>query len=251
MNRRGYTLMEVLLAIGLIAMLAGAANAFFWQLLGARSRLVGSAQGEAAIAALLNRLEDDLTSAIAGDAKLGAGIRGDAGSIRVLSRGRWLDAGANVAPTDLVSAEYSFSEEAGELRARRWAVLVATSEPALETVAVDVRMIRFRYFDGREWRDSFDSTRELPAAIEVSVWLGPPLPSDDAAPADFDTKVAESEFEESRGNPSDQRGDRPDPASASRQPHDQVELDERLGAPDRVRVIVVPDGPGSAWRQTR
>lgn len=257
MTRRAYTLIEVLLALGLIAMLSGAAYTFFWQLLGARTRLVRDARTHAAVASLFQRLEDDLTGAIAGDPRLGAGIRGTATDLRILSRGRWLDQAAaegaggeggaegsgvtrgGVAPTDLIASEYAFSPEAGELRARRWPISSANSEPpALEPVAGDVRSLRLRYFDGREWRDEFDSAsaKDLPAAIEVSVWLGPPLPSDDRQPASA-----------SRQTPPPTRGAQPD----DRRPSRARDADERLGPPDRVRVIVVPDGPGAAWRQSQ
>ncbi|MBL9032225.1 MAG: prepilin-type N-terminal cleavage/methylation domain-containing protein [Phycisphaerae bacterium] len=263
MTRRAYTLIEVLLALGLIAMLSGAAYTFFWQLLGARTRLVGDARTHAAVASLFQRLEDDLTGAIAGDPRLGAGIRGTPTDLRILSRGRWLDAGGagasgaagtdgteggalapadagrgGVAPTDLIASEYAFSPEANELRARRWPITASAPEPpALEPVAGDVRALRFRYFDGREWRDEFDSAsaKDLPAAIEVSVWLGPPLPADDRQPASV-----------SRQTPPPTRGEQPDDRRRPR----ARDADERLGSPDRVRVIVVPDGPGAAWRQS-
>jgi hypothetical protein len=105
--------------------------------------------------------------------------------------------------TDLQGCEISVA--AGTLSARR----LSQSPGGLEVIAEGVERVRFRYFDGREWLEKFDSaaTGELPVAIEASLWFG-------EAPA---------------------ASDPPEPEEAPR-------------APDRTRVMVVPDGPVAAWK---
>jgi hypothetical protein len=45
-----------------------------------------------------------------------------------------------------------------------------------ELLAPEVTDIQFRYFDGSEWLDQWDSTEQngLPVAVEVTVWLPRP-----------------------------------------------------------------------------
>lgn len=119
-------------------------------------------------------------------------------------------------------------------------------------MAEGVSALRLRYFDGRSWRDSFDSKAagDLPVAVEVALWFRRPG-DPPAAPA----------IEEESGPPTDEAevewdGEDPfalpvsfdDPTGWE----DEVEpsdLPER--EPDRVRVIIVPDGPSAAWRESR
>ncbi len=79
-------------------------------------------------------------------------------------------------------------------------------EGTFEVVTSGVQLLRLRYFDGRAWLESFDSaaTGTLPVAVEAALWFG-------------EVPEGENELE--------------------------AETEVRR-APDRLRVIVVPDGPG-------
>ncbi len=92
-----------------------------------------------------------------------------------------------------------------------------------------------RYVDGKEWKQSFDSVGAgaLPVAVEVAVWFGAPKADPGAAkPATRGGAVEKSEDD-----------------GAARQETDAATVPSR--EPDRLRVIVVPDGPVASWKESR
>ena len=205
-RRHAFTLVEVLLSIGLILALAASLFAYIHGLVEQRTRLVLVADQQAAAAALFEELESDLATTFAADASGDAGVKGDGSSITVRCRavpGR-TGTGAVTDFGDLLGSEMRFSS--GKLSARR----LGKSQRALETVASGIERLRFRYFNGVEWLETFDSaqTGELPVAVEAALWFG-----ETTAPND-------------------------EPANSS----------EVLREPDRLRVMVVPDGPVTAWK---
>jgi prepilin-type N-terminal cleavage/methylation domain-containing protein len=231
-RRRGFTLVEVLLAIALIAMLSGSVFAFLWSLVGRRDVLHGRAVEAAAGDAFINRLESDVPCAIAGDDDAGPGIVGTSASLKLLTRGVWLPASARErAAGDLQVAEYRFDASAGVLRGRRWAA--GASAPEFETISDHVQRVRLRYSDGAKWLDSFNSgsAGALPVAIEVAVWFGG---------AGSGTSGGAS-ASPAGGNAV--RGTVQATPSAS--------VPAPSSEPDRLRVIVVPDGPETAWKEAR
>lgn len=165
--RRGFTVMEVLLALGLGAMLAGAVTAFAWRTASSQRALALVAADAQGADTLLDRLEADLLGAIAGDARRGAGVLGTATRLRVLTRGVDLADGGTA---DLQEAVYEF------IGPMLWLARGPAGEPG-ERHALSARALRarFRYFDGRTWGTSFDSaaTGRLPAAVEVALWFEP------------------------------------------------------------------------------
>ena len=84
---RGFTLLEVLIAIALVGVLLGSMFAFMHELLQSRSRAMQYTARQLAAATLIDRIESDLAVCIVGDATLGAGIRGDDTQLSILSRG--------------------------------------------------------------------------------------------------------------------------------------------------------------------
>lgn len=170
-HRRGFTVMEVMLALALGAMLAGALMSFVWRMSSQQRALALAASDSQGADALLDRLEADLLGAIAGDARRGAGVQGSATRLQLLTRGVDLgDGGA----TDLQRAVYEFIGPMMWLA--RGPVDGAGAEGG-ERHALSARAMRarFRYFDGRSWVLSFDSKSagRLPAAIEVALWFEP------------------------------------------------------------------------------
>jgi len=205
-GRRGFTLIEVLIALSLILFLSASLMSYLFSLMERRDVLMSTAAQQSAAGAVFEQLEQDLATTFAADSAGNAGVKGDATGITVRCRGTNLMA-RDADLTDLQGCEINLGE--GVLNARR----LSKSPGAFETFAEGVERLRFRYFDGREWLDEFDSaaTGELPVAIEASVWFGEfgesAVASDAAAPAD-----------------------------------------ETPRAPDRTRTMVVPDGPVAAWK---
>lgn len=237
MNRtRGFTLLEVLLALGLIAMLAGGVMGFMLTLLhrrdGMSKHLIDAQSG----AALLDRIESDILCGMAGDGGAGAGISGTTTSLRVLTRGVALPIepgmlGASKAG-DRQGSEYVFDAASGVLRARRWMSGEETPAGEFEVVSDHLEAVRLSYFDGETWLGSFDSAAadNLPVAVEVALWFGTPQPPEDGPAASAEP----SDTTDTAG------------ASVAAKPPAPPRRE-----PDRLRVIVVPDGPVTSWKEAR
>lgn len=231
--RAAFTLVEVLLALALAAMLLGGVAAYLWQVREGRDRLarISARIGETGV--LVESLEQDLLGVVARAPGLGSGVRGTSTGLRLATRGVWFEiAGtgesevpgdrarshATMGEGDLQASEYTFDADAKRVLGRRWSLEPGRSPPPMQVIAEGVRRVRFRYHDGREWLDQFDSTgprpaaaagdgeEGLPVAIEVAVWFEETVPG--------------------------------------REPP------ERWPEPDRLRVMSVPDGPVAAWART-
>jgi type II secretory pathway pseudopilin PulG len=249
-QRGGFTLFEVIVAIAMILALLGIMFNVASDLLEARSRLHEITARQRAATTVIDRVEADLATCLVADGRAGAGVVGDARSLRVLSRGVSLAEagapGAVVGAGDLQVAEYRFDADRRVIEGRRrsWSAR-SSPPPAFTALGGVVHQASFRYHDGLAWRDEFDSLRErrLPHAVEVAVWF-------DAPPG-----------EEPVGDPL--TVDEVNPDRAEREPEFLPTFDEeavamnpdRLGlspaAPDRVRVILILDAgstgqPGSS-----
>ena len=225
MRARAFTLLEVLLTLGLIGMLAGSIFGFMWNVTRVRDAMSSESRDAQAGAALMERIEGDILCGLAGDEGVGAGIAGTATTLKVLTRGIALPGGAGTAAEqDLQWSEIMLDRSAGVAKGRRGTL---GGQAEFEVITEHLAWGRLRYFDGREWLASFDSLKAdgLPVAIEVALWFGPAWKPSDALEQGSDSA-------ESAGNGTS-RG-----ASA--------DAPER--APDRLRIIVVPDGPVAAWR---
>lgn len=230
MKRRGFTLLEVLIAIALMSMLLGSLFAFLHDLLQSRSRALEYTARQLAAATLIERVEAELASCLVGDVTSGPGVKGDAASLAILSRGvavHLAEGGLESGVLgDLQQSEYRFVDEVGEIEVRR---MTPWARPAPAFVSVGpVHRLRFRYHDGTGWSDSFDSLAagRLPEAIEVAVWYHP-WPGEQEitpqAPAERLTFDATGAFDD----------------AAYAQQSDLDTFDEPR--PDRFRVIVIPD----------
>jgi prepilin-type N-terminal cleavage/methylation domain-containing protein len=175
MTRRGLTLLEVLIAIALIGGLLAAAFSFLFNLLDSRRATLDILAQHRAANYLIECIEADLFTAIAGDASVGAGVQGDAHSLRILTRdvpARLADRGAlsGDAFTDLLRAEYRFTG-----RRIEFSRAIPTAPPQDDASQFEgaITTVRFRYYDGSRWRDSYDSAQSgaLPVAVEVAVWF--------------------------------------------------------------------------------
>lgn len=252
-RRAGFSLFEALLALVLIASLSGVVFTFLFNLGRQRTALDSEAASLQGAEALFDAVETDLNAAIAGDAAAGAGVDGDETSLRLLTRQvapPMPGAGVPLA-ADLQGVSYSFDERTGEIEARRWSEIDPSSE-ASSIIATNVERVRLRYFDGRSWSASFSSLGGggLPVAIELAVWFGgssgavggldaagarraPPPDPDAIGGFDPDDPTAELFG---------------DPMAEGFEDELPEETGEPLPPPDRVRTIVIPDGPIAAWR---
>jgi type II secretory pathway pseudopilin PulG len=222
MRRGAFTLLEVVLCLALAAALAGGIVGFLLGLVSQREAIVQISSRQQGASALLEHIENDLAGGLVGDERVGAGVVGTPSSLVLLTRGVWMPRSA--APEgmidDLQGAEYAFDRETGVVRARRWAG--GEDEPdEPELICSGVRLARFRYFDGESWSGSFDSLRrgQLPVAVELAIWFG------DAEGAGASGALRGGFGEGGAGLPSRE--------------------------PDRVRLMIVPDGPVTSWMEGR
>jgi prepilin-type N-terminal cleavage/methylation domain-containing protein len=194
---RAFTLIETLLALALVALLSGSVFGFLFSLAERRRDLDRVVHREEGASVLCEQIEAGLLCALVGDATIGPGVKGDGGSIRIVSRGVRLPSGKAGAKgaTDLVASEFRFDAGSGQVRAKRWEV--GQSEPDAEVLIEHVRSLKIRYRDGDEWVESFDSVarNRLPGAVEVSLWFG------DAAPASKDDEPAKEKVVDAQATP--------------------------------------------------
>lgn len=248
---RGFTLFEIMLAIALLVALSSTLFSFMLNLMSRRDRLIEASRDGRSGSSLIERLENDIFGAIAGDATIGAGIDGGENRLTLLTRTVNVPSGPDEldwALGDLQSARYVFDDASSEVRTVRRAIVPggSVSEADDEVVSSRVRRLRFRYHDGQTWLSSYNSLQRngLPVAIEVAIWFGdpPPRPALDAdspgsagdeTPLQFGADFPEEPF-----------------IDAGQTIEGDVLL-PTFGEPDRLRVIVVPDGPVAAWKGGR
>jgi len=180
MTRRAFTLIEVLAAIALLLVLSGSLMSFGAALLDRADWTARTVNDLRACGIVFDRVSTALRTCEVGGGSAGPGVSGDSSSITVLCRS---EPGGR---SDLARLRLSFDRGAGTLA---FAFGDAQDTPAEELLSDRVQSVRIRYYDGRAWRDSFDSrdADALPAAVEVSVWLGAPTtPSNANANANAD-----------------------------------------------------------------
>ena len=86
MRARAFTLIEVLIAIALTLALLGAMFGFLFDLLSTRAAVMEASMRQRAAGSIMDHLERDLMACLVGDDTVGAGVEGDAMSVRILSR---------------------------------------------------------------------------------------------------------------------------------------------------------------------
>ena len=181
-HRRCFTLMEVMISIALAMALLGAVFGFLFNLLATRQRVIEFAAQQRAAAILIERIERDLVFTLVGDSRSGAGIQGDASSLRLLTRSVAVNLADQVGRDrevfgDLQAIHYRFDEGRRSLQVGRISQNQnsGTSSSPLEDLRGNIFRVRFRYYDGDSWLESFDSRQanQLPVAIEIAFWFDP------------------------------------------------------------------------------
>lgn len=210
----GFTLLEVVLAIGIAIGLLAVVLFFYRQIADLRTQLLTETERLSAVRLLMERLTADLRGA-RGDFYSGQGLSGDATSLQFVKVGlapatAWVASEwgrAAAAHTDLNVVSYGVSSTAlgtnlvvtGFRRAERPLVdprpvaeenhsvpmVAAPTENARlapEALTEAIRFVRFRYWDGASWLDSWNGV-DLPQGVEVSFGCEP-LP-EETAPEDY------------------------------------------------------------------
>jgi prepilin-type N-terminal cleavage/methylation domain-containing protein len=259
-ERRGFTLMEVLVAIALLLVLSGVIFAFLRDVLASRERVTEVTARQRLASTIIDRIEHQAIFSLVGDSQFGSGLRGDETSLTILSRGVAVRETAHadswrMAFADIIRTEYRFDEDSHRVRVRQEvpritsgddgndrmitlsSIRAGSNDQADETFETRLYMLRFRYHDGVDWRSSYDSLRSgrLPTAIEVAIWFEPWSGSDwnEADPDPFTgheddapqrlTFDMDGVFDEFEFATRADRDFRPEPP------------------PDRIRVIAIPD----------
>jgi len=184
---RGFTLLELLVATAMTAVLAGSLYATLRTAFVAR-RKAGEAVGEMRRAELaVERVRADIQSAVvprgllAGeflgeDATGGSGRPADGLVLHCTAGG-----GAETEGTgDIRRVELTCeADEDGDglvlvRRVRRYLLATRIEEPPAEVLCRGVRSFDLKYHDGTDWQDSWDSTTRgdaLPLAVQVTIEL--------------------------------------------------------------------------------
>lgn len=252
---RAFTLLEVLLAIGLIGILSGSLFTFLWQVSAQKTAVSQRAMDDQSADAVIERLESALIGAVAADSSGATGIQGSSTSLKLLARGVGLpmkEEDRAWSAGDLQGVEFRL--EGNAIKARRWDAHQSRAGGTVpgteETVSDHVGAMKLRFFDGQAWADSFDSKemQGLPVAIEVSLWFGvPPVASSASSTSEAnatpDSKATSKPLSQSSTGAEV-------PAASSTRANPPGDKASTVPA-DRVRIIVVPDGPTTAWKELR
>lgn len=192
----GFTLLELLVATAIFAIVIAAAYSLFDASRSLTSRAEFSAQMFQSARSSLQAIEEDLRGAVMPGTAYDTGFIGaTSGSdkepldkLEFVSVNRYTGAPHDVNETNVVRGidlskvyywiEPDTKKAAHGLVRERPLELTPPSGPMhrdedITEIARDVVFINFRYYDGSDWLDSWDSTqtRKLPKAVEVTVYV--------------------------------------------------------------------------------
>ena len=192
-RQRGFTLLEMVLAMSIAVLLIGGVFGFYRYALAARQSLIDSADRIAFRQALMDRLTRELRGAIS-YAYLNMGISGSTDQIEFITsavpaRYTWEEPAIGEAPRppqfDLRRVGYRLAvdDESADppvvVGLERTAQTLLTESLTEEGQQVRVkrisdyyRFLRFRYYDGTDWQDQWNGAR-LPQAVEITLGVEP------------------------------------------------------------------------------
>lgn len=154
MTRRGFTMLETLLALALLVILAGGLVAFAWNVNNGRARIVEAARTQSDADAVFAFVAEALHAST-----LAHGEPVFEAERFVLHARAASDADGTPLPADPFELRFDNATQTCELR--RAGAGIGEGIP--------FGRVRLRYFDGRAWRDQLDAS-VLPRAVEVALW---------------------------------------------------------------------------------
>lgn len=191
-RRSGFTLLEAMVALGVILLLVGVMTSVVGNVARSRDRSIAQGiqlQGAMGAFELLGSAAD---TCFAGGAEDQSAIQGGPLNLRITRSGvparrlRSQDGAASVLG----------DRERFELGLDGRDLFVSAEESNAKSILmVDLVAIRFRYFDGESWMNTWDSSIDgLPRAIELSIWSDPwPEGREPSWMPKEDTELLESE----------------------------------------------------------
>lgn len=199
-RERAFTLLELLVATGMIAVLAGSLYATLYVVFRARDGAAASIEDPRKVLVAMELLRADMASAVVPKGVLAGAFIGEDD---VNEAGREADAlllHCTASPIDrteyagdlrMVEIICEYDEDGQDMVLMRRVTpntLAATDvEPVDEVLCRNVRAFGLRYYDGVDWLDYWDAgSREntLPSAVEVTILLS----GNDTADADADSE---------------------------------------------------------------
>jgi prepilin-type N-terminal cleavage/methylation domain-containing protein len=250
MRRSGFTLIEVLLALGLVALLVAALGVFVNQVSDNRVDIRAYSERESMVTSMFDALDAAVGTCIARAGDGSSGFSGDAFSVGIAFDAATVQRALETTPERVLlpggRLDVAFSPGPGTLSVTR------DRGPGRD-LGPRCFAVRFRYHDGSRWQDEWDSIRmgRLPHALECSIWFDPW--SDETIPEWFPEGYDELPDDEGFGDELDDFGSF-DEFESSR-PVDLDELLETFGSdeaggsvlddgspePDRRRIFAIPD----------
>jgi len=196
MNRRGFTLLELIVALIIFATVIGAAYSLFDTSRSLVTRAEFRSQLFQTARTALQTIEDDVRGATMSGSAFDAGFIGLNGGtdkeptsqLQVISVNRYtggsrdINAPPPVFGIDLAMVQYFIEPDKtkpsyGLVRDRPLELTplngpVQRNEDIVE-IARDVVYLKFRYYDGTQWQEAWDSTQSgtLPQAVEVTIYV--------------------------------------------------------------------------------
>lgn len=184
----GFTLIEVILVLALVVALLAGVGGLSERVLEHRASSRAWTRAQEVAEEVLGTLDRELSTCTIGSTASGPGVRGDATSIRVISRG------VTVAEGDQIATQLRFDARRGEVEAFRGAVEGGGAQGPLSVIGGGIEAMRIKYRDRDEWVERFDSLAgpRLPLAVEVEIWFGVPGGASAAAGVDGGGSAAAS-----------------------------------------------------------
>ena len=190
---RGFTLIEMMLAIGvlalILAMLASSFSTIAHTKVHAEGRLMVDREGRALLWQLTKELRNAVQTpytasnvALFGNGHMGNGAPIDTITLSTFSGGH-RKALTGLTPETIVT--YNLTANPNQQgwyllqRSQQSGLLTSTVSPQTTTLADNILSLHFRYFDGQKWGESWESSslpqgRQLPVAVAIQIRMGAP-----------------------------------------------------------------------------
>jgi len=214
-GHRGFTLLEVVLAISLATGLMIAAIGFYQHIASVRDKISAETQLLISRRAIMQRMTDELRCAFGVD-WAGLGITGQSDEIRFLTtsvpgRTVWLERSVLDTPpppeTDLKMVVYRLAIRTDEDDEEYIAGIERTCQKLIDArvseegenihvvmITEQLRYLRFAYFDGAKWEPVWEPRQGLPLAIRIT--LGDePVYEEEESTASEDSEAEAEEYE--------------------------------------------------------